>query len=377
MIAYTQFAFINRKNLGLKPEQIIAISEVPDQVTKQYTVFKNRLKEIPEISDVSACMQVPSSEIRDVGPVTIKGVQEDASMAPMMDMQIVDPDFIRMMGIELLAGDDFSGPEILKPITEFNEALTPNDYLANSPRTYIINETAMKQLGWNDPQEAIGQEINWTIGGFQLAYGPVKAVIKDFHQESLRNKVDPTIMVVEPLWLQNFLIKVQSDDVEKTLAGIEQIWNGLFPYAFEYEFLDELFNRLYMKDRIQLKLLSILAVIAMVVSFMGLISLVAYALKRRAKELAIRRVIGADLRTLTTLIGQEYFFVLIISAVIGIPISYQWVSDWLQNFAYHIKISPLIYFFSVLVVFLLLVITIYLQTFKATVDNPVSVLKED
>ena len=377
MIAYLQFEYINKKNLGLKPDQIIAISEVPDQVVRQYPVFKNQIREIAGIRHVSACMQVPSSEIRDVGPVTIRGTQEDPEKAPMMDMQIIDPDFISMMGIELLAGEDFTLRENLEPVPEFNDDLTPNEYLIQKPRAYLINETAMKQLGWQDPEDAIGQEINWTIGSFELAYGPVRGVVKDFHQESLRNLVDPTIMVVEPLWLSNFLIQVETKELQKTLASIESTWNELFPYAFEYKFMDEMFSQLYSQDRVQLKLLGGLSIIAMFICFTGLISLVAFTLKRRSKELAIRRVIGADLKSLAGLIGKEYFWVLSIAALIGIPISYKWVSDWLENFAYHITITPVMYFLTVLLVFVLLIITIYLQTFKATIETPVNALQED
>ncbi len=377
MMAYQQFDYINNKNLGLKSEQIIGIPEVPSQVNNNYLTFKNRLKEIPGVSEVTACMQMPSSEIRDVGPVRIQGQNSDDAQVPMMDMQIIDPDFIEMMGIEMLAGENFTANEILSKPPIYTEELTPQRYLNEKPRKYLINETAMKQLGWNTPSEAIGQQINWSIGNFQLAYGPITGIIKDYHQESLRNKVDPLVLTVEPIWMSNILIKVETANLEKTIAGIETVWNDLFPYALEYAFLDELFNKLYQQDRIQLKLLSMLSFLAILISFMGLVSLVAYALKTRSKELAIRRVIGADLTNLTMLIGKEYLWILLIATLVGIPISYQWISEWLQNFAYHIDISPMVYLVAISLVFILLIGTIYLQTFKATVENPIQALREE
>ncbi len=376
-VAYQQFRYIQEKNLGLKSEQIITIPEVPSKIVDNYGTFKNRLKAIPTISAVTACMQMPSSEIRDAGPVRIQGKNSEEDQAPMMDMQIIDPDFIEMMGIEMLAGEDFTKNEVLGKTPVYSEALTPQRYLNEQPRKYLLNETAMKQLGWNSPSEAIGQQINWSIGGFELAYGPVTGIIKDYHQESLRNKVDPLVLTVEPIWLSNILIKVATKDIEKTVASIEGIWNDLFPYAFEYAFLDELFNKLYQQDRVQLKLLSILTLIAILISFLGLVSLVAYALKTRSKELAIRRVIGANLTNLTMLIGKEYLWILLIATLIGIPVSYYWVSEWLQNFAYHIEISPMIYLLAILLVLVLLIGTIYLQTFKATEENPVQALREE
>lgn len=377
MVAYQQFKYIQEKNLGLTAEQIIAIPEVPGKVVDNYGTFKNRLKAIPNISEVSACMQMPSSEIRDAGPVQIQGKNSEEGEAPMMDMQIIDPDFIEMMGIEMLAGENFTKNEVLGKTPVYNEELTPQRYLNEKPRKYLLNETAMKQLGWNVPTEAIGQQINWSIGGFELAYGPVTGIIKDYHQESLRNKVDPLVLTVEPIWMSNILIKVGTKDLEKTVASIEATWNDLFPYTLEYSFLDELFNKLYQQDRVQLKLLSILTLIAILISFLGLVSIVAYALKNRSKELAIRRVIGANLTNLTMLIGKEYLWILGIATLIGIPISYYSVSEWLQDFAYHIEISPMVYFLAILLVFGLLIGTIYLQTFKATVENPVQALREE
>lgn len=377
MVANRQFKYIENKNLGIKSDQIIAIPEIPNEVTSQYTILKNRLKEIPGIIEVSACMQVPSSEIRDVGPILVKGLNEKEDQAPMMDIQIIDPDFISMMELEFIAGDDFSSKVVLNQVPEFTDKLKVEDYLAKVPREYLINETAMKQLGWESPEEAIGQEISWSIGSFILAYGPISGVIKDYHQESLKNRVDPMVMVVEPLWLLNILIKVETKELENTITRIENIWNDQFPYAFEYHFLDELFNKLYKQDRVQLELLSILAIIAIIISLLGLISLVAYALRRRLKELAIRRVLGADLKTLTILISREYLWILAIATICGIPISYKWVSVWLQNFAYHINISPVDYLLPIILVFALLLIIIFLQTSRATRENPAKTLREE
>jgi len=377
MVAYQQFKYIQEKNLGLKSEQIIAIPEVPSKIVDNYGTFKNRLKALPNILEVTACMQIPSSEIRDVGPVRIQGKNSEEDHVPMMDMQIIDPDFIEMMGIEMLAGENFTKNEVLENPPIYSEELTPQRYLNEKPRKYLLNETAMKQLGWNTPTEAIGQQINWSIGGFELAYGPVTGIIKDYHQESLRNKIDPLVLTVEPIWMSNIMIKVATNDLDKTIANIEATWGDLFPYAFEYTFLEELFNKLYQQDRIQLKLLSILTLIAILISFLGLISLVAYALKTRSKELAIRRVIGANLTNLSILIGKEYLWILLTATLIGIPISYYFVSEWLQNFAYRIDISMLVFLVAIVLIFSLLIGTIYLQTFKATMENPVKALREE
>ncbi len=375
LIAYQQFRFIEKRNLGIKSEQILTIAEVPSEVTQKYRTLKTRLQEIPGVKGVTGCMQLPSSEIRDVGPVLVKGA--DQAQPPMMDMQVIDPDFMKILELELLAGQDFTENEPIKPYPELREDYTLVDYLSQTPRKYFINETGMRQLGWNDPQQALGQEVNWSIGNWSLAHGPITGVIKDYHQESLKNKVDPLLLTTEPLWWSNVLIQLDAKHIESAVSAIEAVWNNMFPYAFDYSFLDDQFAQLYATDRVQLKLLSGLTLIAVAISFLGLMGLVAYALRTRAKELAIRRVIGADLKSLAVLIGREYFWVVVIASCIGVPLSYHWVARWLENFAYHIQISPSSYIVAVGSLFGLLAITIFWQTRKATVTNPMLALKED
>ena len=377
LLAFTQFRYLNNKNLGLDSEQIMAIPELPDNVKTQFPIFKQRISQLAGVRDVAACMQVPSSEIRDVGPVLVRGVNEDPEQAPMMDVQIVDPDFIKMMNLELLAGEDFTKNTVLHAVPEFSAELTPAKYLLERPRKYLINETAMRKLGWQDPEEAIGQQINWSIGGFELAYGPITGILKDYHQESLKNTVDPIVMLVEPIWLGNFLIKLETINLDKTITEIRSIWSDMFPYAMEFAFLDEMYHRLYTQDRLQLKLLAMLALIAILISFIGLAGLVAYALKSRAREMAIRRVVGASTASLATHIGREYLWVLALAALIGIPLSYVWIKRWLENFAYHVGISPVVYLLAIGLLLLLLIVFIYLQTMRATSNNPVNALRNE
>ena len=377
LIAYQQFNFVNEKNLGIKSEQILTIAEVPSEVTQNYRTLKNQLLQIPGVLGVTGCMQLPSSEIRDVGPVVVQGRSQSDGEAPMMDIQIIDPDFMQIMELELVAGEDFTRQLPVSPYPELREDFTVVDYLASTPRKYFINETAMQQLGWSDPNLALGQEINWSIGNLSLAPGPIAGVIKDYHQESLKNKVDPLVLTTEPLWWSNLLIKVDAEQIATTIAQTERIWHELFPYALDYSFLDEAFTQLYVQDRVQLSLLSMLTLIAIIISFLGLVGLVAYALRSRAKELAIRRVVGADLKSLASLVGQEYLIIVLVASIVAVPISYRWVSIWLENFAYRIDVSPFYYIAAIGLIITLLVLVIFWQTKRATIINPLVALKED
>ncbi|MDW3647287.1 MAG: ABC transporter permease [Bacteroidia bacterium] len=376
-IANNQVSFLHNKQLGMQTEQVLAIPAVPNPVTDKYPLFREQAKKIKGVKSVSACMEVPSREIRDVGPTLVVGGNQDPQKAPMLDMQVISPDFFETMGIKLLAGEDRSGNFIFTGPPEFSEEFSPAQYFASQERNYLINEEAMNQLGWQDPQEAIGQQISWSIGGFNLKEGPITGIVENVHQESLKNKVDPTIMVVEPIWLRTFLLKLETKDVSKTLAGIQSNWNELFPtYPFEYQFVDELYNKLYKQERVQLRLLIYLSLIAIIIAFLGLFSLVAYSLQSRMKEIAIRKITGAGFVDLLLLIGKEYVLILGLGSMLAIPFSYWGLKNWLENFAYHTDISVWAFLFSILGLISLVLATVGMQIFLNNTRNPAEILRE-
>ena len=378
LIAYNQFTFLLNKNLGMQREQIVAIPGVPDQVKAKFQTFRDRLATEHGIVAVSACMEAPSREIRDAGPVLIEGVNSDPTKAPIMDIQIVDDNFAALLGLKFVGGGNFRRPSDPKLLPEFTETFTLQDYLLNQEREYLINETAMRQLGWTSPQEAIGQKISWSIGDLVLSPGPITGVIQDYHQESLKNKVDPIIMVREPIWLRTFLIKVETDNTAESLQKISKAWNELFPfYPMEYHFLDDMYENLYKGERVQVQLLFILSGLAIVIAFIGLVGLVAYALKTRTKEIAVRKVLGASIGDLIRLMSREYIIVLLIGGAMAIPLSMYGVNEWLSGFAYRVDISPLSYAIALTIIVALLVVIVGLQTFRTASSNPADTLRDE
>ncbi|RMG69564.1 MAG: FtsX-like permease family protein [Bacteroidetes bacterium] len=377
-VAWLQVRFLNEKNLGLSQEQVVALPGIPDPVVAGFPRFQARLEETPGLRGVAACMEVPSREIRDQGPLQVQGLHSDPAQAPLVDIQVISPGFLETMGICLVAGEDRSDRTPYGEPPQFSETFTPADYLGGRARSYLINETAMRQLGWQRPEEALGQVVSWSIANFQLAPGPITGVVQDHHQESLRNRIDPTVYVFEPIWLRTFLIRLETDQIETGLAAIQAAWDALFPtYPFAYHFLDELYDRLYRSERTQLHLLLVFSGLAMLVAFIGLVGLVAWSLRRRMRELALRRVLGAGGADLVRLIGREYLLLMLLGAALAFPLSYMWARDWLSSFAYHIELSPWPYLFTLLLTLGLLGGTIGLQTLRAARTNPAARLREE
>ncbi|MEZ4776421.1 MAG: FtsX-like permease family protein [Bacteroidia bacterium] len=376
MVSWAQFQYIHKKNLGITREQILAIPGVPDKVTEGFPLFRDKVSVIPGIVSVAACMEVPSREIRDTGPLVVLG--RNPQEAPVSDVQVISPGFIETMGLEIIAGEDQTGSIPYGEPPQFSAEYLPEQYLGERPRNYMLNETAMRMLGWQDPDSALGQQVSWSIGNFQLATGPVTAIVKDYHQETLKNKIDPLVFLFEPIWLRTFLIKVETANVQQTVGRIQNAWDEIYPsYPMEYHFLDELYEDLYKTERVQLRLLAAVSAMAIFIAFMGLFSLLAWSLRTRMREIAIRRVMGAGLKDIILLLGREYLFMLAAGAAIAIPLSYHSVSDWLTTFAYHTDISPGHYIWPLFATTALLGITIYLQTRRATRANPADTLRDE
>ncbi len=376
-IVYDQLQYLAKKDLGMETEQIIAIPNLPDAAKDRYPTLRDQISQLAGVQQVSACMQMPSEEIRDTGPVLVAGVNDDPTQAPMMDMQVVAPGFVEMMGFTMLAGESRWPTASAQP-PEFTENYTMADYLTERSRSYLINETAMRQLGWSHPEEAVGQSISWSIDGFRLASGPITGVIQDYHQETLRNKVDPLVMTHEPVWLSTILIKVSTPQLATTLAQLQETWNGQFQaYPMEYHFLDELFGQLYQQERVQLRLLSVFSGLIIFIAFVGLFGLIAYSLRARVKEIAVRRVLGANVRSLLYLIGREYVRVMLAAGLLAIPLSYWAVRQWLAGFAYRVDISLGWYGLTAVVIGLLLLLTVGWHARRSAAVNPAVVLRDE
>ncbi len=384
IVARNQFRYLNEKNLGLKKEQVLALTAMPGTATEKFKLFKDELEKKAGpprsgISGVSACLEVPSREIRDGGSVEYEGMAGTKDDAPYMDIQAIDHDFIDVMGLELLAGERLPKSLGYEPLPDLTAPEAIQEYFSGRRRAYIINETAMRKMGWTDPQEAIGSKIKWSqSGGYALQDGPVTGVVKDFHQETLRNTIDPVVMVFEPLWLRTFLVKLSTDRISESIAAVNETWNRLFPqYPFEYTFVDELYEKLYKSERQQLQLLYALSGLAMIIALLGLFGLVAYSLKTRAREIAIRKIFGADFLRITGMLGKEYVAVVALASAVAIPLSYYFVSMWLESYAYRIVVSWTYYLAAVAVILLIPAATIVYHTLKGISVNPVESLRED
>jgi putative ABC transport system permease protein len=263
----------------------------------------------------------------------------------------VERNFLEVMNLPLVAGKGFSG--------------TPAD-----SAHYILNETAIRQMGISDP---VGKSFK-----FHDLNGTIMGVVKDFHFKNLSQKIEPLILFYWPGWRERIYVKTTAQDASKAIAAATAIWNQYNPgYPFAYSFMDEEFNRMYQTDQTVGKLFNSFAAIAILISCLGLFGLAAFTAEQRTKEIGIRKVLGASVQNIVLLLSKEFIRLVIIAFVIAAPIAWYAMSRWLENFAYSVDISPWVFALAGLLAIVIAFITVSWQAIKAAIMNPVKSLRNE
>ncbi len=272
-----------------------------------------------------------------------------------LKMVSVDYSFVPTYGISIAAGRNFS-----------------TAYQTDSSG-FVINETAAGILGWKSPEDAITKELIY--GGER---GRVIGVVKDFHFESLHQKIVPLIFFSNPNWLNRISIKLSGSNITSSLAFVEKVWKKHLPETpYDYTFIDAQFEKLYDAEQRQESVFTAFAFIAIFIACLGLFGLSAFTISQRIKEIGIRKVLGAEVSSIVLLLSKDFLKLVVIAILIASPIAWFAMNKWLQDFAYRVDISLWIFIVSALCAALVAFVTISFQAFKAAVANPVKNLRTE
>ena len=329
-----QVAFFFNKDLGYKKDQVMIISSLPRNWDSAGIVkmesFKTQLLQLPEVKYASLSYDIPNGSGGNVNVYT----QSSSN-------------FISML---LLAADNDYG-KVYNIQTKEGLFLNPHNNNLN-PGQVVLNETAIKALGWNT---AVAKTIH--LGAIDGPMLTVVGVVKDFYYESLQHPIDPLIIanLNEPFTrsYRYFSIKLSSSDISKAVNVLQDKWKTFFPDAgFEYVFMDDQFQALY-KSELQLKkAANVATVLNLIIVFLGIYGVVAFSLGKRTKEIAVRKVIGADARNIIFLFIKDYALLILIANFIAWPIAYSLINKWLDNYAYRIQQNVINYLIVCVFIFI-------------------------
>lgn len=356
MLVYQQVQYMRSQKLGANIDQTIVLegaSAQPDSVF-QATMqpFKQELLQQSTIKSVTASSNVMGQEIYWTNGV--RRVDGDKNSAVTLYHLGVDYDFLPAYDLKLVAGRNFS--------KDF-----PTDRKAA-----MLNERAASLLGYNKPADAINQKIR--RGGDTAT---IVGVIADYHHQGLQKAIDPLVILLRPNQRSWFSVKISSNP-RQSLAKIEKTWNKYFPNdPFNYFFLDESFGQQYKADIRFGKVFGLFASLAILIACFGLLGLSAYNVLQRTKEIGIRKVLGASVQNLVFTLSKEFLYLVLISLVIAVPVTWWVMNSWLEDFAYRISIQWWVFAFAGMLAVLIALVTVGFQALKAAVTSPVKSLRTE
>ncbi|MFC1492925.1 ABC transporter permease [candidate division KSB1 bacterium] len=350
---FKQLDFIRNKELGFDKDHIITIkvNNKNKNFTDRFDEFKNELKTDPYILEVSSSYWLPT-EVRSADMAYWEGQNAGESFS--IHSLRAGYDLIELYDIELLDGRDFS-----------------REYGTDQRQSYIINETAAELMGMTDP---VGKRFGfqWKDNG----NGRIIGLIKDFHCNTMYLSIRPLVVSLEPKQMSHISIKVRPENMESTIAFIEEKWKAFTQgFAFEYSFVDEIFQQMYMADMKMGKAFNYFTFIALFLACLGLLGLVSYTAESKTKEIGIRKTLGASIRDILGLIVNDFLKWILIASFIAAPLAYYVMSDWLKKFAYRIDITADVFVYSILIAVAATIITVGYRSIRSALANPVDSLR--
>jgi putative ABC transport system permease protein len=346
----SQLNYIRNRNLGFDRDQIITIYTLDGNLKRNPGPFKEELLEYSHILGVTSSLDLPSTIHRTS---SLEWMDKGEKRKSEFYFTFVDPDYFNVYDMEILEGRTFS--------EEF-----PTDKL----RGVVINETASRNLGWDNPigKQLQSNRIEWTVIG----------VVKDFHFKSLHSEIEPMIFTALSMTRRPdyFSVKVRPIDIPNTIGFIRQKWERFSPeFPFQYTFLDERIDRVYKAEQRLGKSFNIFTAISLLIACMGLIGLASFVSEQKRKEISIRKILGADFKSIIFLLGNEYLKCIAVAILIAWPIGYLVMNRWLKNFVYRTSFGVEVFILSGSLAFIFALMTVSYQSIKAALANPVDSLR--
>jgi len=354
IIVYRQVNYMRSQPLGVNIGQTLILEGAGSVNDSMYQTtfkpFKEAVLQLPAVKNIAVSTSVMGKENNWSNEVA----RANASNARPVNLDFlgIDYDFIPAYEIKMAAGRNFS-----------------KDFPSDS-NAAILNETAVRILGFKNVEEAINQKLG-RDGGRTII-----GVVKDYHTEALNKIIEPQLMLLRLNARDVYSVKIESQNIPNTINALRAKWNMYFPNdPFSYYFLDETFDKQYKADTQFGKAFGFFTCIAIIIACFGLLGLSAYNVLQRKKEIGIRKVFGASVQNIAYLLSKDFTKLVLIASVTAVPVAWWLMSKWLQSFAYRISISIWVFVIAGITTLIIALITVSFQSIKAAIANPVNSLR--
>ena len=367
IVLFHQVRYLNNTNLGFNKDLLVVIDVNTGKARANFQAVKNEIAKIPTVKNVSVTSRVPG-EWKTFRTIKIRntGSTEEPKVAYMFG---ADKDFVATFEVKLLKGRNFDSP--------------------NDSATIIINETAAKMLGINEPSEQIVEIPSASRGGSYVPLNrentPFKprviGIVKDFHFQSLRDKIEPLVLAYNnnPIHVIDYYsARIESKDIQETLDKLKAVMvNNDKDDPFEYHFLDDQLALFYVEDERRQTLLIWVALATIFIACLGLFGLATYSAEQRVKEIGVRKVLGATVVNLASLLSKDFLKLVLIANGIAFPVAWWATNKWLQEYAYHINVQWWVFGLAGAAAIIIALLTVSYQALRAALTNPVKSLRTE
>jgi putative ABC transport system permease protein len=356
LIVLNQLHFMQQQELGFAKDEIFVVNaaRAKSPNPEGFKTFKNQLEALSIIENVSFTNSIPGNPGWSGQIAYPEGKSGDDAVT--VEYMSVDETYVNTLGLNVVAGRFFS--------QEFPSELDTG---------LVLNETAAAMFGWSSPQEAIGKVITSPSG---YPAGQVIGIVKDYHQFGLQQNIGPMAMDFNPQVSYLYAIRYKAANTKQLISSVQELWAKNFPgYDFNYFFLDQDFEKQYQAEQRLAKVFGLFAIITIVIAVIGLLGLVSFMVASRTKEIGVRKVLGADVLSITRLLSREFLILVVVANLIAFPTAWYFANEWLQSFAARHEISPLLFVITLGVAVGITLITISFQTVKAALADPIKSLR--
>ena len=358
----SQLHFMQHKNLGINPSQLLVIRGPQvgqDSNFKQRrSAFQNELKQESFVTDFCATGSIPSGHYNfTTSGFTIPG-SKNGDEVKTYSFAIINDRFLPTYQIPLIAGRNFTAPEC--------------DVEWNNNSKVLMNETAIKQLGFNNTADALKTPVQWHERPLYII-----GIVKDYNHLGLQHAIEPMIFYPQnnPSY---FTIRLSPNKLDQKISSLHDLYKTSFPgNPFEYFFVDEHYQQLYQSEMQYANIFTIASAWAIFIACLGLFGLVSFTVELRTKEIGVRKVLGASVTNIVSMISKEFLWLVLIAFVIASPIAWYFMNKWLESFAYHIHVGWWIFGLAGFLAMLIAFATVSLRTINSAKRNPVKSLRTE
>ncbi len=351
-VVFKQLKFMQNKELGINEDLVVAV-RLQTMDRSQLGAYKNELLSDASVKEVGyANMKMPGW-ISNSAPYKAQDAEADEEQGKTMKIIRVDADFLDLVEAEILEGREFS-----------------KDFPSDVAASVVLNEAAAAQLGWEEP---IGKWIE--INGDR--YNCI-GLVKDFHFESLHRKIPPTVFLMSPVYYAWSYVKIDGNNIPATLAHLEKVYGKFVTNReFSYSFVEDDIQQQYEGEAKFTQIFEMFTVLAIVIAGLGTFGLISFTAERKSKEIGIRKVLGASIGNVTFLLTKEFIILLLIASFIAWPVTYYFISGWIDDFIYRTSIGAGPFALATVLAIVIAMLTTIFRSMKAAMVNPVESLRDE